>query len=251
MLSVLTLNAGLTQVRLFNWIIWEAVQDCESRIHRIMQGITKLDPDIVCLQEVYQPAHRKLLRTLTQYPYMVCYPSHGNVIMSKYPVHHSQRNVFTASFWFERLYTFMGFVHTIIKLPEGNCCVSNIHTTCGASWYKWDSVIVKQVQKLQLSQLLNRVSRHKKSIVCGDFNAGPDLNVDVYNLMHAYTDACAGSKEPTWSHENVYNKNGYFSKQPSCRIDHIFVSKQFKVKSAKIVMKNGESDHYGVLARLE
>lgn len=254
MLSVLTLNTGLTQLRLFNRVVWEAVPQCEKRLDKIIVSLQRLSPDIVCLQEVYLPVHRKQIRNKlrTLYPNIIFFPSHGNMILSKYPVARWKNNLFNRMFWFERLYTLMGFVHATIATPLGKIRVANIHTTCGAAWLKWNSVIVRQVQKLQVKQLLAQIGRHRhKIVVCGDFNAGPTANVEVYNIMRKWTDVMGSSLDPTWCTKNPVNKDNYFPDQPSSRIDHIFVSKQFKVVSAKIVMRNGESDHYGVMARLQ
>lgn len=254
MLSILTLNAGLTQVRLFNWVLWEAVPNADKRLHCIIESIKTLKPDIVCLQEVYMPVHRKKLRKTLRalYPNIVFSPTHGNMILSKYPVARWRNNLFNRIFWFERLYTLMGFVHATIATPIGKIRVANIHTTCGAAWFKWNSVIVQQVQKLQVKQLLAQIGRHRhRVIVCGDFNAGPTVNHEVYNIMRKWTDVMGTRTEPTWSIENPVNKDNYFPGQPSARIDHIFVSRHFKVVSANVVMKNGESDHYAVLARLQ
>ena len=254
MLSVLTLNTGLTQIRLFNKVLWEAVPDCDGRMQKIISSLKSLQPDIVCLQEVYMPVYRKQLKKQlrTLYPNIIFFPAHGNMILSKYPVARWKNNLFNRMFWFERLYTFMGFVHATIATPIGKVRVANIHTTCGAAWFKWNSPIVKQVQKLQVKQLLAQIGKHRhRVIVCGDFNAGPTVNTGVYSLMRKFTDTMQGNSGVTWCTKNPVNKDNYFPGQPSARIDHIFVSKHFKVLSAKVVMKHGESDHYGIIARLQ
>ena len=101
MLSVLTLNTGLTQIRLFNKVLWEAVPDCDGRMQKIISSLKALQPDIVCLQEVYMPVYRKQLKKQlrTLYPNIIFFPSHGNMILSKYPVACWRNNLFNRMFW--------------------------------------------------------------------------------------------------------------------------------------------------------
>ena len=253
MLSILTLNTGLFQIRFFGRPLWEPVPEADIRLHYIIQGILKLKPDIVCLQEVYQPFHRKILRrTLkTEYPHIVFSVTHGNIIFSKYPVPRWHNNFFNKSFWIERLYTLMGFVHCTVATPYGKVRIANIHTTCGAGIFRPDSLVVKQTQKLQVQQLVRQVGRNRHNIIlCGDFNAGPTLNPNVYHLLHKWVDVMGDSKQPTWSPNYTGQEGKVFSDQAPARIDHIFVPKHYKIISAKIVLKNGESDHHGVLAKV-
>jgi endonuclease/exonuclease/phosphatase family metal-dependent hydrolase len=97
-----------------------------------------------------------------------------------------------------------------------------------------------RVRRMQVSEMLNYVaSRSMPTIVCGDMNAKPDA-AELRPLRDRLTDAWTGSAE---------QGKTYPAEQPNERIDYIFVSHEFRVRSTAVPVTLA-SDHRPVVADL-
>jgi endonuclease/exonuclease/phosphatase family metal-dependent hydrolase len=110
----------------------------------------------------------------------------------------------------------------------------------------------------ELAHLLRVAGGH--AILSGDFNCGPAIAPELYRriLRDRWIDAyaAAGANEaPTWDAANPLNRVGRYRRDPSQRIDHVFIPARslWYADTAAIVLRDGTpplSDHYGMLARL-
>jgi endonuclease/exonuclease/phosphatase family metal-dependent hydrolase len=110
----------------------------------------------------------------------------------------------------------------------------------------------------ELAHLLNVAGR--RAILSGDFNCGPTIAPALYRhiLRDGWVDAYAaagGTEAPTWDAANPLNRVGRYRRDPSQRIDHVFVPARsgLHADGAAIVLCDGTpplSDHYGLLVRI-
>lgn len=208
----------------------------------VIAAIRSADPDIVCLQELNYETAAALLDVLGgEYPYMVLDPSSGVKGMgtiSKYPLRSSGQTlpllwVGTPQLleldWSGREITLVNFhMHPPGQLSPGS--LRQRHA-------------IRLAQAAVLAQLAAEVEQ--PLLLAGDANA-TDLN-EVYQVI-----TLAGLRD-AWREVGqgmgftFPRQLGSLSPAWMTRIDHVFLSSQWLIQTAKLAPVDGSSDHRGVV----
>lgn len=275
-LSIATFNLGLLKLKLFRINIIPT-PFVSKRLRLLPNFLKKLNVDVIALQEIYSQQHKRYL--ISQLKNI--YPHHayskkrsllglqnGLMFLSKIPIKKSKEITYKRNPLFEGLATKKGVLSITLK----NIILYNTHLTYGGILGPTNKVIEK-IRGKQIKQLISSIKDKKSSIILGDFNTGPHVSKENYNLLlksnllNTYDEICKKDhKKPkiTWDPNNTLNKNSLFKKEPPQRIDHILISKNslFEIINSKIfakktivpITKNKKitlSDHYGVLTKFK
>jgi sphingomyelin phosphodiesterase 2 len=284
-MKILSFNAALLDFRLLGRSILRPTDYLSERLSFLPKAIMDIGADVVCLQEVYSPRHKEIVRRglLDLYPYCFYHELHpiigfdsGLMIASKHQLTdlHWERLVaqpFEESLLSKKCLLFARFV-----LDGISYCITLTHTTASGSAFKQDNKRVEAIRAKQIAQAVrcslsrSRATNKAVAILCGDFNCGPQVSTGNYEavLRAGFVDTYSASNSnelPTWDPENVLNQRSQiFKHSPKQRIDFIFLEKQalpvFSSISSKIIFTerivpvNGDtvplSDHYGVISEL-
>jgi len=264
--SILTLN------------IWQEQGPWLRRMELIHQHLERLEPDIVCLQEVREKeeAIPNQAQTLAQqlgmsWTWEVAQPwgggDEGLAILSRFPI--VERGVHELPFTKGRSRR----VCLGAALDVGGddpCWVFTTHL----AWRLADGALREaQVSEVDRFITAKREGSRTATLLAGDFNAPPDADeirflrglTTLDGRRTYYQDAFAvcnpGVEGHTWCKENPYTSQlGWL--EPDRRLDYIFVTPMTRsgcgtVQSCRIVCLDPDldgarwSDHYGVLAELD
>ena len=276
MLSILTINAAIQDVRLFSRSFYRPVNHVTKRLQELAQQIKANNPDLVCLQELFHADFQNRLYSLliTTYPYAAGFAPTGFklrlgnelIILSKYPVTDKKLYRFKHATLEEKLFTSKGIYIVTVDMPEiGEIQVINFHMTAGGLVQHPEQPQMEKIRSLQIQQLLTTVNPLKSVIMAGDLNAGPEVSIANYEqiLSAGFKDAFieAGGSGITWDPSNPLVANHGEHHLPPQRIDHIFLNNAaIKIlkpcKSAVVLNKPSihiddadpipVSDHYGL-----
>ncbi len=284
-IKVLTFNAGLFELYVFGIPFIKPADFLEQRLESMPIEILKVNADVIGLQEVYTKRHQDYLveNLKGTYPYhyyqrnRAVKANNGLMYFSKYPIiykgYYPLKNRGPLD---ERVVVQKGILTCIIDFGEvGKVQFINIHPTAGGFLYQQDSPEIIKIRSSQITQAFEFSEKNTSlpSIILGDFNAGPEIAVENYQLLiekgfadayHAFCQAKNLDALITWDSENLLNQRGTHPDAISQRIDHIYISpslqKNFSIYDAKrvfdetIVKTNGDlvtiSDHYGVVVQL-
>jgi endonuclease/exonuclease/phosphatase family metal-dependent hydrolase len=278
---VLTFNVGLLELTFAGRRIDE-IPYREERLVGIVKAIGELDADIVCLQEVFKQSYSDALvgELESAYPYHARHDNkgrlglgHGLLTLSKFPLQGSRFVPFRAGPRHEKLMIRRGFIEIEVKSPtveDADLTIFNLHTTAGGR-LGTESDAANRFRDMQLLEIHDAVrAASGPSLVCGDFNAGPEASAQNYDhfLDLGYADAAVlacgpDGLGPTWLPGNPLVRG--FADSPPQRIDHIFLDTraagQFRVVHAAHVFQDAQvqvdgqsvtlSDHYGLVAELQ
>ena len=253
--------------------IWNLSGPWRERRVEIAAWLTRLSPDVVCLQEVVENADgRNQARELADAVggYHVAYHgaplwerTFGNAILSRWPIddtaavslHHAPKE---------------GEVQrVVVHARTGGHDVFSTHL----NWEFGDGCI-REVQVQELADFVAGradASAPLPPIIGGDFNADPDSNeirflcglAAVGGRSVYYQDAwrVAGGAGPGWTWDNR-NNFAAGDREPDRRIDYIFsgwrrdgAAGAGRVESARVVCNRAltgtfASDHFGLLAEI-
>lgn len=201
-LKILTYNAGLFELKLFDFSIIKPADFLSERIAVLSNEIIKLDPDIIGFQEVYLKEHQDFLieKLMNVFPYN-CYKrnktikvNNGLMIFSKFPNSENKyypfinRGPFT-----EKTFAEKGILKCTVDVPNyGKLNFINFHTTSGGFIYNPDSPEIIKIRSDQINQAYNIAEKFQyPGIILGDFNTGPEIAVENYELLikKGYTDS--------------------------------------------------------------
>jgi endonuclease/exonuclease/phosphatase family metal-dependent hydrolase len=257
--------------------IWNRFGPWEERLPRLREGLRKLSPDVVGLQEVLvmKDAGFDQNELLTDgLGYEVAWGSHsksphpvGNAIFSKFPI--KSRAVFDLPQ--EGTNEHRCVVHARIASPHGDLFVFATHLN-----WKLDEGHVRVAQVKALVEIIGQNAPRSEfpAIVMGDFNAEPDS--DEIRYMRGLTGlggkcvyfadcfAAAGDgsgeadgKGTTFSRANAF---AAICREPNRRIDYVFSRGpddrgRGEPLASRVCLNeatNGgfPSDHFGVWAQL-
>lgn len=259
------------EVKVLSWNIWWKFEDYLSRQKLIFDELKNSQPDILCLQEVWEDNDRSQAKEIADlFGYDYCYSksfdfdevSFGNAIISKYPIINHTFHLIPTENEFNENRTLL---HAEI-LYEKN----KINVLCTHLNYKYNQ---GDIRKKQVNYILKYISKLEKStfpnILCGDFNADPNsdeirlilgLTSPVYRtvLRDSWQITNPNDHGYTWSNENTFAQK---TLEPNRRIDYIFVGSPGKnglghpLKSYLIGNKEKDglypSDHFGIMTCLE
>jgi endonuclease/exonuclease/phosphatase family metal-dependent hydrolase len=241
----------------------------EKRFHVVVEGLRKVRPDIVCLQEctvryagaVYNQA-AEIGRGIGLKA--VAFSPYGNPIEVMSP---NQGGIAVISRW-----AIMGVRHRPLPIghdrppdarvallvtldsPHGGIDVVTTHL----SWMQPESPL----RIAQLGMVLDEfsaadwVSPQAHSVLMGDFNATDDepaIELTCERLQDAYR--ALHPKDPgyTWVRTNPMNQ--HWKDMSDRRLDYIFCPKGVKVRRAEVILDKPApvfaSDHFGLFVELE
>ncbi len=212
-------------------------------------------PDILFLQEVFNPTLAQKIKELFSYQHLLSSYEAGLVLISRFPIFENQTLKYKTVSPYEqqdRQALLAGF-----ELKGKKILTVNTHL----AWRTKDKYIrLQQVQEL----LQSIVSKGYPALLVGDFNdvRGSSAINEIENA--GYVDLCSllhpGKQIITWDNQNLFIQT-HSVKFPDRQIDFLFLHKKLiepnRVKSCEIIFnrpnQNGiyPSDHYGVLAELE
>ena len=281
MFSILTINTALQDIQILGHSVYRPIAYIRQRLSELVIQIRKLDPDIVCLQELF---HHNLQHKFYQlledrFPYACGFARKGLkfrlgnelITLSKFPVKNSVFIRFDDAALEEKIFTSKGFFKMTVEIPgSGDFQLINFHMTAGGLRLHPENPVMETIRSSQIQQVIGHSLPAMPAILAGDLNAGPGASKKNYDEMinAGFTDtfAVANGNGISWDPDNPLIKwHGEYHLPPQ-RVDHIFINqpaeKIIKPSSAKIVMDhagirltNGKkipvSDHYGVLVTFE
>jgi len=279
--SLLTINAAIQDVRLFSRSVYRPLRHTLERLHGLARQISMLDPDIICIQEMYHHDLQSRLQALLRdrYLYMAGLGSTGLkmrldnelLVMAKFPLTRGKLTRFRHAALEERLFTSKGYFETGINVPgAGTLRLINFHMTAGGIRQHPESPRMEHIRSLQIRQLLGSLDNGLPTVLAGDLNAGPETSRTNYDeiINHGFIDAFhdSGGTGYSWDPYNPLVANHGEGHLPAQRIDHVFLdpgaAAMLSPCSGRIVMqdecvslpagqKTTVSDHYGVLVEFK
>ncbi len=241
--SVLTLN------------IWNINPPLEPRFAALADGLARLRPDIVCLQEAsIEPretrSQAELIAARAGYAHHL--ELRDLAILSRHPIVRSR---------IAPLPEFPGdgprqVLMAEMRVGDGGLIVANTHLAYPPG--------MTRERLAQVEALLDAVDRYcsatgiESVVLCGDFNDVPDspairrMMDPVTGFHDAFADRHPGQAGFTYARANRYADPATTVDQ---RIDYIFASRDLVSKTCAVVFDGGAglqvaSDHYGVCCDL-
>lgn len=222
--------------------------DPVNRISYITDFLIQKNPDIICLQEVFDSGIFFILNTkLANYNY-VCYrPKKLNNYLSSGLAIFSKTNITECSYekfkntCGEDKYCDKGFATITTKVEGIYFKIVNTHLNADAIFSTYEKC--EETRLRQMSQLLSKISNRNRHdiILCGDFNIDftSVTGKKIYKKIKSLSTSCTNSKKMiTFDDENIqYDQIFYIPKYRSCyRCNY----KVFDEKYKKL------SDHYPI-----
>jgi endonuclease/exonuclease/phosphatase family metal-dependent hydrolase len=255
-LRVLTLNIahgrGLSTYQGFR-----SEKGIERCLRRVAALLSKVDADIVALQEVDEDSHwnRRIhlldfLQELSNYEHAYLgvhnrrcgrLPlAYGNGLMSRFPIIHAEHEAFGKASLGEK-----GFVCAELQTPRGILPVVNVHLDFRSRLRRIEQ-IEQLIQFLDNKHYTSHGTPHLSPIVCGDFNSRSGKPTDaVRHLFRYLQEQCDYRLFPRGRGSRTFP-----SIAPVQGLDFIFVPPGYAVQSAQ-VLRSYVSDHRPVVVDLE
>lgn len=280
-IKVASYNTGLIRAQIFGRTLFEFSPHVEFRSKHISSTIAALNPDIICLQEVFSRRHLNLIiRSLANtHPHWYAPISlrpklfgSGLALFSRFPILQSNSRWFKSQLFEEAVFAPKAYMTVTIDTgTQGLVEIVNCHTTAGGSKHHPESSTADGCRQLQIEEMVNFSSERDLSVahslLIGDLNCGPEASVKNYKYLisRGFTDlvvsALGDSPAPvTWDPLNPLNVSSPHKTSPPQRIDHILAISRSKLLAAdyrtigreptvQISLEKGctPSDHYGVM----
>lgn len=219
--------------------IWDLplwfVPDRKERIMRIAAYLKELDADIICLQESFDPRHRKSLHMLldlyqttdgraqARNVFFISFDTTGGLVtFSKFPIVRSVFIPFRKFFLPPiELLGNKGMLIAFLNTPYGKLRVCNTHL------FHRGSLCNKVIRWSQIKHMFTTLRAHEPTpaIIAGDFNEDNLPHHQKFlELMarHNVIHPSASVLEPTYRKENPYATIGMNRIRHSKRLDYIF-----------------------------
>ena len=259
------------QIKVLSWNLWWKFENYLDRQKLIFNELEELDPDILCLQEVWEDSDGSQAKKISdlfgyEYTYSKSFEidgvSFGNAIISKFPILNSSSHLIPTDKKFNEN---RRLLHSVV-----NYAGFEIDILCTHLNYKYDQSHIRQNQVAFILEYISKLEKLKfPTILCGDFNADPlsDEIMKITGLKSAIKGTVLRDVWQitnrndfgyTWSNNNCYAKKNL---EIDRRIDYIFVSNPtlkglgHPIKSILVGTspKNNiyPSDHFGIMTYLE
>ena len=245
------------RLRILQWNVW-----IKEDPAKIANEILKINPDIVCAQELKQnlPENIDTAETISKIiKYNYFYKeaatwdkrsditSQGNAIFSRYPIIFSD-SVFLKPFIHNpKDATHEGRVYfeISIKLESRQITFGTTHLSYS---YKLKNTKSRKIEADLLSKVLS--SKNDNFVFAGDLNAVPKSYV-VTKILENKNLKNAGPEfdKKTWP-TKPFDKHGFKEDKLNWRIDYVFASKDINVVSNQII-ETKVSDHLPILIEVE
>ena len=277
LLSILSINAAIQDVRICAISFYRPLDHIQPRLEKLAEGIRKLEPDIVVLQELFHYRFQKQFydRLADIYPHAAGFARRGPklrlgnelITLSKYPLANSRFIRFRETALEESLFTNKGIYTMDIDIPAaGLFHLTNFHMTAGGLWNHPEDNNMEKIRASQIDQLIESVPDNIPAILAGDLNSGPSSSPGNYARMLSAgfidTFVEAGAEGMSWDPSNPLVAHHSENHLPPQRVDHVFINPaaqdRIQPETARIVLDNRcvtlangleipVSDHYGVL----
>jgi endonuclease/exonuclease/phosphatase family metal-dependent hydrolase len=282
MLRILTLNTGLTEIRIGGIPFYTDVPHVNERAAHLAAALRSVNADIVALQELVPLRIKKaLVAALADlYPYTAGLIEDGRfygaglLTLSRHPIDRASHTSFAQQTFEEGLFGPRGVVGCTVHVPGlGPCRVKNLHATAGGAYMrgKRASQDRRHAQIAEAASLANQAVE-EIVILAGDFNSGPTAWPHIYEHVTeaGFNDTVVAADQTddtgsqgTWDPANALNRKKTVA--GAHRVDHVFLSRRgnarVSVARAEIVLREptvpvsgGDqvpvSDHYGLLVEL-
>lgn len=276
MISILTFNTALQDVRFLGRSVYRPVDFVQERLAELTKRLKVLNADIICLQEFFhaelQNQFYASLKSI--YPYAAGFAKTGFklrlsnelLILSKFPLKDGKLTRFTHAAIEERFFTSKGMYRINIEIPGMKVLqLINFHMTAGGLRNHPEDQHMDAIRSSQIRQLLGSMPEDIPVLLAGDLNAGPETSKSNYSellaagLIDAFTNG--NNSGITWNPENPLVASNKEHHLPPQRIDHIFLNKAgagklapvkscIVLNAASVYLPDGRtipvSDHYGV-----
>ncbi len=266
-----------SRARLVTWNLWWRLGDWKARAEAIAQTLSELQPDIVCLQEVWEEGGENQAALLAQRLGMTYAfapdriesgVKQGVAVLSKWPLTKVAHRELPAP---PEVKDTNVVLRAIVQGPREPLLLVTTHLIPYPHRSEFRERQIRAVIDFMAEVQGNPTDHHGRSVVAGDFNASPDS--DEIRLLtgrrppHApgwvFLDAweTAGDESPGYTVTKA-NPNSAPLLLPNLRWDYIFVrwpsgrpgGVGHPLRAAVVgrTPKNGvvPSDHYAVLADL-
>ena len=246
-------------LKILQWNKW-----VKEDISKVAEYIKSLEADIVCLQELKviskkgrvvldEPKYiSKYLRFYYSSSIAHCQKNNGfnicqsNAIFSRYQIF-TRKWVFVqgASETISKDYSTEPRIALSIKISVKNKDINIVNTHLS-----YTNKFVETVKKItEENKFINFCNRFTKPlIICGDFNANESSFI-VSELQRNYLNAGPDYSAKTWT-TKPFSHEGFQADSLSWRLDHIFVSKDIKILSTK-VLPTIYSDHLPIYCEVK
>ncbi|MEX2255991.1 MAG: endonuclease/exonuclease/phosphatase family protein [Acidimicrobiia bacterium] len=265
-----------TRLRVLTWNVWWRFGPWEARQPAILETLRRVDPDVICLQEVWETrdgeSQPRSLAEELGYHYVaaaglgldVAPESMGNAVLSRWPIAGGKAAALPAPKGLDEMRVIL---RADIDGPRGPLQVFCTHLN-----WRLDQSHVRQQQVATACQYIGSTHdrREYPPILCGDMNAEPDsaemrqltglaaVPTEKLVFLDAWRVAGDGGPGWTWSRLNPFAA-GY--PEPDRRIDYVLAGypqgegARGEILSARVegvapVDDVQPSDHYAVCAEL-
>ncbi len=245
-------------IKLLQWNIW-----IKEKIEHIVKEIKRLDPDIICLQELTRECeYNRFIDTPDYIANRLGFDyffyeaqswekgptkSQGNGIFSRWPIEKSSYTYIQQppSSSFVKNSSAEGRVYIQAEI-QTNSELLTVGTT-HLSFTKFFTDV--DLKKRQIDVLINSIKKNSRYFVfAGDLNSPPESYV-VPQLTKMLNHAGPSFEQKTWA-TKIHDKDGFRVDSLQYRLDYVFATKDLQVKSAKIVQTD-YSDHLPVLVEFD
>ena len=281
MLSVLTFNTGLTEIRLFGAALYEDVPHVIARAAHLAPALRSVDADIVLLQELVPQRVKKQLAAALRdlYPHRAGitedsrFYGTGLLTLSRHPINEASCTPFAEQTLEEGIFGPRGMLGCKVRTPGlGLCRVINLHATAGGAYWKRRRQGAPDRRSAQIAEAIDAAGAPFDGtiVLAGDFNSDPANDPTAHQRLSAagFSDVAdclpdAARPSGTWDPNNPLNRGR--ASGAARRVDHIFVRPRaghgLEASDVRIVLDepavplpDGDalplSDHYGLLATL-
>lgn len=209
-----------------------------STLSPLAEGIAKINPDLVCLQEVWSREQLSLLKAkLPDYNFVV---SQENVDADIFPLQGCVIGFKEKEWHAQAVFTLENALSATLSKNGILLSLTNIH---GSKSPGLSPRAVSETARLELSQAKAILSQTKgfagPVIVCGDFNSpptGPGVKLITKQMRSAFRECGNGT---SWTFPSSF---------PLIAIDHVFGNHFVSFSSIETVDLN--SDHLGLICEL-
>ena len=234
---------------------WKNDGPFKERWSFLIDGLLALNPDILCLQEVFEYTLFEKIKKETSLSYGFTCHEAGLVTLSRQPITFSQVLKYKTISPLEN--ESRSGLLTNLQMEQEQVLIANTHL----SWRSED-LPIRLGQARELIQAIRKLNQ--PALLAGDFNdepiSEPIREIKDAGYLDLYELCGKDTKALTWDNQNPFIQ-GHSVKFPDRRIDFLFAYKsllpRLEIQNCEIIFKQPNvkgiyvSDHYGVLAEIK
>lgn len=217
--TLLTFNCALLRVGIPGVYMFESVPHTTERAAAIAESLSRIEADIIALQEVYMQRDIKLIRRILAQTFPFVYVpddrrwhalSSGLAIFSRTPILNASFQHFTRGSIGERVFGSKGVARIDVQVSEKTrICVENVHLCNGDLFAPEKSSRGKPHRVAQMRELIAKTPQHMPVLIVGDMNGTSRDEQDALQVLRraGYTDLSQDNLSPTYCRENYFNRH--------------------------------------------